>query len=195
MAEVSYRLVVRTGPNPGMAFDLTKEVSLLGRDVTNDISLGDAEVSRQHARLTRTPGGVVVEDLGSTNGTFINGERLVAPRVMAMGDLLGFGETVTLDFESSAPEGAATVMGGPPARRGAAASPAAYRQAPRSAGAPAPAVMQGAEAMPPRRGIGRWALAAGGCLVLILVCAGTFFLLDAFAPDILYAPLSWFGLG
>jgi len=195
MAEVSYRLVVRTGPNPGMAFDLTKEVTLLGRDVTNDISLGDAEVSRQHARLTRTPGGIVVEDLGSTNGTFINGERLVAPRVMAMGDLLGFGETVTLDFESSAPEGAATVMGGPPARRGAAASPAAYRQAPRSAGAPAPAVMQGAEAMPPRRGIGRWALAAGGCLVLILVCAGTFFLLDAFAPDILYAPLSWFGLG
>ena len=195
MAEVSYRLVVRTGPNPGMAFDLTKEVTLLGRDVTNDIALGDAEVSRQHARLTRTPGGIVVEDLGSTNGTFINGERLVAPRVMAMGDLLGFGETVTLDFESSAPEGAATVMGGPPARRGAAASPAAYRQAPRSAGAPAPAVMQGAEAMPPRRGIGRWALAAGGCLVLILVCAGTFFLLDAFAPDILYAPLSWFGLG
>jgi len=97
MAEVSYRLVVRTGPNPGMAFDLTKEVTLLGRDVTNDISLGDAEVSRQHARLTRTPGGIVVEDLGSTNGTFINGERLVAPRVMAMGDLLGFGETVTLD--------------------------------------------------------------------------------------------------
>ena len=195
MAEVSYRLVVRTGPNPGMAFDLTKEVTLLGRDVTNDIALGDSEVSRQHARLTRTPGGIVVEDLGSTNGTFINGERLVAPRVMAMGDLLGFGETVTLDFESSAPEGAATVMGGPPARRGAAASPAAYRQAPRSAGAPAPAVMQGAEATPPRRGIGRWALAAGGCLVLILVCAGTFFLLDAFAPDILYAPLSWFGLG
>ena len=195
MAEVSYRLVVRTGPNPGMAFDLTKEVTLLGRDVTNDIALGDAEVSRQHARLTRTPGGIVVEDLGSTNGTFINGERLVAPRVMAMGDLLGFGETVTLDFESSAPEGAATVMGGPPARRGAAASPAAYQRAPRSAGAPAPAVMQGAEAMPPRRGIGRWALAAGGCLVLILVCAGTFFLLDAFAPDILYAPLSWFGLG
>jgi len=195
MAEVSYRLVVRTGPNPGMAFDLTKEVTLLGRDVTNDIALGDAEVSRQHARLTRTPGGVVVEDLGSTNGTFINGERLVAPRVMAMGDLLGFGETVTLAFESSAPEGAATVMGGPAVRRGAAPSPAAYQQAPRSAGAPAPAVMQAAEARPPRRGIGRWALAAGGCLILILVCAGTFFLLDAFAPDILYAPLSWFGLG
>src|SRR3989304_506629 len=168
MAEVSYRLVVRTGPNPGMAFDLTKEETLLGRDVPNDIALGDSEVSRQHARLTRTPGGVVVEDLGPTNGTFINGERLVAPRVMAMGDLLGFGETVTLAFESSAPEGAATVMGGGAVRYGAAPSPAAYQQAARSAGAPAPAVMQ-AEARPPRRGIGRWALAAGGCLILILV--------------------------
>jgi hypothetical protein len=55
--------------------------------------------------------------------------------------------------------------------------------------------MQAAEARPPRRGIGRWALAVGGCLILILVCAGTLFLLDTFAPDILYAPLSWFGLG
>lgn len=187
MAEVSYRLVVRTGPNPGMAFDLTKEVTLLGRDVTNDIALGDAEVSRQHARLTRTPGGVVVEDLGSTNGTFINGERLVAPRVLSAGDLLGFGETVTLGFESSAPEGAATVMGGA-VRHGAAPSPAAFQQ---PAASP---VMQAAEPAE-RRGAGRWVLAAGGCFVLILVCAGTLFLMDQFAPDILYAPLRWFGFG
>lgn len=189
MAEVSYRLVVRTGPNPGMAFDLTKEVTLLGRDVTNDIALGDAEVSRQHARLTRTPGGVVVEDLGSTNGTFVNGERLVAPRVLAAGDLLGFGETVTLSFESTAPEGAATVMGGA-VRHGAAPSPAAFQQP-----AAAPPMMQAVEAGPQRRGMGRWVLAAGGCLVLLLVCGGTLFLLDQFAPDILYAPLRWFGFG
>jgi pSer/pThr/pTyr-binding forkhead associated (FHA) protein len=52
------------GPNPGMIFDLTKEITTLGRDVGNDIVLGDPEVSRQHSRLTRTPGGYVMEDLG-----------------------------------------------------------------------------------------------------------------------------------
>jgi predicted component of type VI protein secretion system len=169
-----------------MAFDLTKEVTLLGRDVTNDIALGDPEVSRQHARLTRTPGGVVVEDLGSTNGTFVNGERLVAPRVLSMGDLLGFGEGVTLAFESRMGEGAATVMGAPGARRGAAAPAPAFVPPPRGGGMPAAPAMQAAEAAPPRRGMGRWVLAAGGCLVLIIVCVGTAFALDALAPQIIY---------
>jgi pSer/pThr/pTyr-binding forkhead associated (FHA) protein len=89
MSPSSFRLIVRTGPNPGMVFDLTKEVILVGRDVTNEVVLGDAEVSRQHARLTRTPGGYVLEDLGSTNGPFVNGERLMAPRVLNPGDLVG----------------------------------------------------------------------------------------------------------
>ena len=44
MAAPTHRLIVRTGPNPGMVFDLVKEVTLLGRDVTNDIVLGDPEV-------------------------------------------------------------------------------------------------------------------------------------------------------
>ena len=101
-----HRLIVRTGPNPGTVFDLTKEVTMLGRDVTNDIPLGDAEISRQHSRLTRTPGGIVLEDLGSTNGSFVNGDRLTSPRVLRSGDLVGLGENVTLSFEATAPESA-----------------------------------------------------------------------------------------
>src|SRR3970040_2246491 len=112
MAEAAFRLIVKTGPNPGTAFDLTKEVTLVGRDVTNDITVGDAEVRRQHARLTRTPGGYVIEDLGSTNGSTVNGERLVAPRVLSPGDLLGMGQNVTLSFEATSPEAAPTGMGG-----------------------------------------------------------------------------------
>ena len=127
MSEGSFKLVVRTGPTPGMVFELTKEVTLVGRDVTNDIPLGDPEVSRQHARLTSTPGGYVVEDLGSTNGSFVNGERLVAPRVLSHGDMLGFGENVTLTFEGTGPVAAATVMG-EAARHGAPPSPAAYQK-------------------------------------------------------------------
>ena len=110
MSPTTSRLIVRTGPNPGMVFDLTKEITTLGRDVANDIVLGDPEVSWQHARLTRTPGGYVLEDLGSTNGSFVNGERLSSPRVLNPGDLLGMSEKVTLTFEMAIPEAAETVM-------------------------------------------------------------------------------------
>jgi len=110
MSPISNRLIVRTGPNPGMVFDLTKEITSLGRDVANDIVLGDPEVSRQHARITRTPGGYVVEDMGSTNGTFVNGERLTAPRVLRDSDLVGLSEKVTLSFEAVVPGTDETVV-------------------------------------------------------------------------------------
>ena len=188
MAENIYRLVVKAGPTPGAAFDLTKEVTLMGRDVTNDISLGDPEVSRQHARLTRTPGGYVLEDLGSTNGSFVNGERLVAPRVLASGDLLGLGENVTLSFEGAAPETAETVMG--EAVHGAAPTPEVMQEA---IAQPTPIPVAEAE---PSDGGGtkRWLLAGAGCLVLLIVCGATLFIMDAFVPDILYAPLRVLGI-
>jgi predicted component of type VI protein secretion system len=94
-----------------MAFDITKEVTVLGRDVSNDIVIGDSEISRQHSRISRTPGGYVLEDLGSTNGTYINGVRLAAPQVLNPGDTVGLGENVTLMFNATSPEAAATVMG------------------------------------------------------------------------------------
>lgn len=189
MSEAAFRLVVKSGPNPGTPFELTKEVTLIGRDVTNDISLGDAEVSRQHARLTQTPGGYVLEDLGSTNGSFVNGERLVAPRVLSSGDLIGMGENVTLSFEATSPEAAATVMAGA-VRHGAAPSPQAYQAATPIPSAP----VLSDEPTSRFRGNTRWLLAGGGCLVLIVICGGTLYLLDAFAPDILYAPLKLFGI-
>lgn len=189
MVENPYRLVVKAGPSPGTAFDLTKEVTLLGRDVTNDISLGDSEISRQHARLTRTPGGYVLEDLGSTNGSFVNGERLVAPRVLASGDLLGLGENVTLSFEGASPETAETVMG-EAVQHGAAPTPEAMQEA---LAQPTPVPVAEAE---PSAGGGRsrWLLAGAGCLVLLVICAATLFLMDAFAPEILYAPLRVLGI-
>lgn len=185
MAEAPFRLVVKTGPNPGTVFDLTREVTLVGRDVTNDISVGDSEVSRQHARLTRTPGGYVLEDLGSTNGSYVNGERLAAPRVLSAGDLLGMGENVTLSFEATSPEAARTVMGAA-VRHGAAPSPETF-----AAGTPIPAA--GVEPAS-RRGGTRWMLAGAGCLVLIVVCAGTLYIMDLYFPEILYAPFRIFGL-
>lgn len=194
MTSSSFRLIVRTGPAPGTVFDLTKDVTMLGRDVTNDVVLGDAEVSRQHARLTRTPGGYVLEDLGSTNGTFVNGERLVAPRVLNPGDLVAFGENVTLTFDAVAPEAAATVASTAarpePAPASAAAAPAAEAPA-----AKAPPPPPAAVAAPPveKKRRSPWLLAGVGCFVLILACGGFLFFMDAYYPDILYAPLRWFG--
>ena len=196
MAPASHRLIVRTGPNPGMVFDLTKDVAMLGRDVTNDIVLGDAEISRQHSRISRTPGGMVLEDLGSTNGTFVNGDRLVSPRVLMSGDLVGLGENVTLTFESTAPEAAATMLG--PVARGAPARPVPpppVAQPRQAAPVPPPAAQQFPAAMePPARGGGRrWLLAGCGCLILLALCLGLFWFLDSYYPDVLYAPLRMLG--
>jgi predicted component of type VI protein secretion system len=201
MTPSAYRMIVRSGPNPGTVFELTREVSTIGRDVTNEVVIGDAEISRQHARLTRTPGGYVLEDLGSTNGTFVNSERLMAPRVLNPGDLIALGENVNLMFDAVAPEAAATVaspvgspatvepqQAAPPRKAAAPAAPPPAASAPPMGAIPAPPAAE-----TPRKRFGGWKLAAVGCFVLILACIGTLFFMDAFYPDVLYAPLRWFG--
>jgi hypothetical protein len=97
----SFRLIVRRGPQPNQIYELSKGIITLGRDITNDIVINDPEVSRHHCRLTQGGGGYTIEDLGSTNGTFINGQRLTGARPLANGDMLGMGETVTLAYEAS----------------------------------------------------------------------------------------------
>ena len=99
MQGVSYRLVVRRGPQPNQQYPLTRETLTIGRDITNDIVINDPEVSRHHSRLVRTPSGYTVEDLRSTNGTFVNRQRLSGAYQLGSGDLIGLGETVTLVFE------------------------------------------------------------------------------------------------
>lgn len=99
----SFRLIVRRGPQPNQIYELNKGVVTIGRDITNDIVINDPEVSRHHLRLTQGGGGYTVEDLGSTNGTFVNGQRLTGAHPLSHGDMLGLGETVTLAYESTAP--------------------------------------------------------------------------------------------
>ena len=98
----SFRLVVRRGPQPNQVYELNKDIVTLGRDNTNDNTNNDPEVSSHHMRLTRGAGGFTLEDLGSTNGTFVNGQRLTGARPLRDGDMIGLGETVTLGYESGA---------------------------------------------------------------------------------------------
>jgi len=97
-----FRLVVRRGPQPNQVYELNKDVVALGRDITNDIVINDPEVSRHHCRIVRGPGGYTLEDLGSTNGSFVNGQRLTGARPLINGDMIGLGETVTLGYEGGA---------------------------------------------------------------------------------------------
>jgi pSer/pThr/pTyr-binding forkhead associated (FHA) protein len=66
----------------------------IGREPSNDVALeADTKVSRLHAVLERYPAGWAIRDLGSRNGTFVNGERLITERVLRPGDEVTIGDT------------------------------------------------------------------------------------------------------
>jgi pSer/pThr/pTyr-binding forkhead associated (FHA) protein len=75
---------------------------VIGRMNTCDISIQDKSVSREHARLSRLGSGYLLEDLHSTNGTLVNGNRITEATVIQPGDLLTFG-TVEFRLESEGP--------------------------------------------------------------------------------------------
>ncbi len=110
----TYRLVVRRGPQPNQVYDLKEDVVNLGRDITNNIVINDREVSRHHLRFMRGPEGYTIEDLGSTNGTFVNGKRVTGAAALKNGDMIGLGETVTLGYELVRPDAAMSGNTPPP---------------------------------------------------------------------------------
>lgn len=89
------RLVVVAAPSgepaPGRSFDLDA-ITTLGRDVNNAIVIDDPFASSEHAVLTYRGRGWYVEDLGSTNGTFVNGRAVAAVAPLAFGDELAIGQ-------------------------------------------------------------------------------------------------------
>jgi len=113
MASQSYQLIMRGGPTPGKVFELNKGEIYIGRDVNNDIVINDSEVSRKHARVILQAGGFVLEDLGSTNGTFVNGQRLMGPHILRQGEMIMFGENVSMAFEAGV-DADATMVSAPP---------------------------------------------------------------------------------
>ena len=95
------RLVVLASPtlSDGDVYTLDSQALTMGRGVTNDVSLPDDEyASTRHARFEPRRDGVWIEDIGSTNGTFVNGIRLTRERKLVPGDVVRIGET-DLRFE------------------------------------------------------------------------------------------------
>lgn len=86
-------LFVVEGPDAGRSFALGPQ-SVIGRDPTAAINLVDEEVSRRHALITVGEGRVIVEDLGSSNGTLIDSHPIVEETDLQPGQRLGVGQTV-----------------------------------------------------------------------------------------------------
>jgi pSer/pThr/pTyr-binding forkhead associated (FHA) protein len=175
-----FQLIMRSGPTPGAAFMLEGDQLTIGRDATNDIVINDAEISRRHARLTFQGGKYVLEDLGSTNGTFVNGQRLAGPRVLKAGEVVSFGEQIILVFEVNTVDAGATMVS-----PRAAAVPSVSR--PPSPPPPAPAEFAGSVPASPAPVLADPArktnltpfIIAGVVLLCLCSCVGALWYIDA----------------
>lgn len=88
------RLEMRAGTPPATGRDYTLYGPLeIGRGTGCDISIPNRFVSTHHARIVPRDGAWLLEDLGSTNGTLVNGEPLDTPRLLQPGDCVQFGDT------------------------------------------------------------------------------------------------------
>jgi hypothetical protein len=105
-----YQFIMRSGPTPGATFSLEGDQLVIGRDSASAIAINDAEVSRKHARLNFQGGKYVIEDLGSTNGTFVNGQRLISAAVLKSGDVVSLGEQIVLMYEALTPDVGETII-------------------------------------------------------------------------------------
>jgi hypothetical protein len=86
-------LIVRDGSLRGLRFDVDSGEVTIGREHTVILLEDDGEVSRSHAVVRSTDDGVEVEDLGSTNGTFVNERRISEPARLSSGDIVRVGQT------------------------------------------------------------------------------------------------------
>jgi len=91
-------LVLREGQVERERFPIDQSEIILGRDPAADRQIDAPGISRRHARLYQQGDDYWLEDLGSTNGTFVNGQRLSAPRRLQAGDGIRLGQNVVLQF-------------------------------------------------------------------------------------------------
>jgi pSer/pThr/pTyr-binding forkhead associated (FHA) protein len=101
MDETLGKLIMTQPDCEGMEFVLAKATLTLGRATINEIVLLDSKVSRHHARIDKAGAVFTLVDLGSTNGTLVNGKRVTSLALTA-GDLIKLGDT-TFRFESGPP--------------------------------------------------------------------------------------------
>lgn len=105
IAETAMLLMV-DGPSSGTRFFIEKAELVIGRDDRCDVVIPDRQVSRQHARITLRDEGYILKDLGSKNGTFVNGREVDGPHALQDGDEIQIAYCCKLAFvgaEATAP--------------------------------------------------------------------------------------------
>jgi hypothetical protein len=137
------RIEVTDGPARGTSQDLTGDI-VIGRSSEGFGALGgDPEISRRHAQISRTPEGrLYISDIGSTNGTFVNGERISGSAWLSPGDVVKTGQS-TLKLSGGTADAGATRIGAvptpAPTRSGAEPPPPSGPPTPPPAPEPKPA--------------------------------------------------------
>ena len=97
--EPGYWLVMRRGPLLNQLFRLERAVINIGRDLANDIAIRDSQVSRYHLRLWLQGQDYHLEDLGSSNGTRINGVQVSGRALLNDGDIIALGDSILLTYD------------------------------------------------------------------------------------------------
>jgi pSer/pThr/pTyr-binding forkhead associated (FHA) protein len=134
----TFKLTMKLGPNPGQIFVLSSNEISIGRDIHNDFVINDTEMSRKHARVLRQAEGYAIEDLGSTNGTFLNGIRVMGVQPLRSGDSISFGENVVCAYEADLIDPDATRISSQPQSFSPPPPPVSSQPTPVSVPPPAP---------------------------------------------------------
>lgn len=182
------RLIMQKGPHPNQTFDLAQKQITIGRSSINEISITDPEISRKHAQLIKQDLEYAIEDLGSTNGTFVNNRRIVGLTPLHDGDIIEFGEAISLLYEAEStlpidipaqPSAQSKPTEAEPVQAEPAYQPPVAQQVP-----PAPAFTpepdpfdEASSSSSCRRNS---LIGCGGILLLIFLCTASLFFLDAY---------------
>jgi hypothetical protein len=196
-----YQLVLRVGPSPGKVFPLMKNEVTIGRDINNEIVINDAEVSRKHCRLVMSEDTFSIEDLGSTNGTWVSERRISGQHLLRNGETIRLGDNITLIYEMVGFDADATIASAgstaQPQQRQAPPPQQQYQQPPQQYQQPPPRQapprqQYGGQVPPaavPKKRKGRGLLIALGLLAVVSVCLVAFlFYVDA---NCLWCEITW----
>ncbi len=88
---MNYQLIVLRGRSASKAVKLVEGITTVGRQDDCQLKIASAQVSRKHCQLFEHKGHLLVKDLGSANGTFVNGQKIAPQRVLEPGDELAIG--------------------------------------------------------------------------------------------------------
>jgi hypothetical protein len=173
-----FQFVMRSGPTPGETFPLEGDQLVIGRDASNNITINDAEISRKHARLSFQGGKYILEDLGSTNGSFVNGQRLAGPVVLKPGDVVSLGEQIVLMYDMISVDTGATIAS-PRAAARMVTPPPVQSPAPIHAPAPVQNPTPAYSSAPVKKTNLLPFIIGGGGLIFICLCITFFWWVDA----------------